>query len=194
MIEHSKKGLIRYTISIIQVMALLVGFIKLQDSIFVYFSYFTFVGNVVIGVILLSITFKLIEEKYIIYATNFGLLILLVYSFVLVDNVYLNIIESNWPWFVLHYFTHVYLLIDFLLLNKYHEYKYIDTLKYLLVPAFYLIYAIGFTIVTGSHQYFFFRYSEIGINGVVIYIVVIAFMYLLIGNVLTFLKRTVSKK
>lgn len=185
---RNTKSLLRYTLAVIHILSLILGFY--DDTIFEALNYYTFTGNVMIGAIILFVAFKPSKEYLLLPAVATGLILNIAYVGLLVDdfNIYGDIFESEWQWFTLHYFTHYYLVFDLFYFNESKTFSKRDILKILIVSLGYLAYALVYGMITSDFAYFFLDLSTIGF-GVFVYVSAIALAYFVAVYILVKLKK-----
>lgn len=105
--------------------------------------------------------------------------------------------------FLVHYIAPLAMIIDTLILDRRQSYDRLDPIKWMSVPIAYLIFAIinGQWLklaipgaVDSPYPYYFLNVDKYGVQSVVIYCVVIAIAYALLGYVLMGLKAYIGTK
>lgn len=129
---------------------------------------------------------------------------MLVYHFILVPQAFS--MNTNYIYFSLsnilvHYFTPLMVIIDWLLFDKKNVYRWFDPLIWLTIPYVYFGFAlfraeIGgvLTGVNSRYPYFFIDVDVLGWGGVLKYVVVVSLAFIILGYFLYFIDKIRYKR
>lgn len=153
--------------------------LELIDDFFGSLIYFTYVGNLIIGILLFLIVFKKINERHILIAFTISAIIHIVYIFLLVgiSGIGSDIFSYGLSNFLLHYLTPYILLFDLIFLSKETKFYYKDILVYLQIPLYYVIYTFIYGYINHVYPYFFLDIETIGFISVILYLVAICALF-----------------
>ncbi len=176
-----------------------------QDSLIQSLSYFTIQSNIFLVVVMTILLFKKeIPSKNLLVikmvATVGILLTFLVYHLVLYPVINLSG-EYDVPFinnFLVHTFTPLLAVADYLLFDKKGSLKYKDSFLFLSLPLFYFVYAqiyafsggiFKFETTTSRYAYFFLNADMIGWGMVALYSAALLVIVFLIGLLFVFVDK-----
>ncbi len=142
------------------------------------------------------------NDKYIKLKYNASIIILItfvIYNFVLVDNMF----SPGWNYIgnlSKHILTPILFIFDFLFFDQYHKLKFKDVFMSLIIPILYVAFIIVRGLILPSdfpgtiYPYFFLNYKEIGVDGVIRWLLLLTFAYFIIALISFIFVKKVFKK
>ena len=188
-------------------------FLQLYPNQWHQLTYYTLLSNIVVWAFFLYLLgvmrtdFDKTTSSTALLRTKGGvtiaiMLTFLVYHFMLAP-IAKNVDFYNWKNYLLHYTSPILVILDWVLFDKRHVYKWLDPIRWTALPLLYTVFALikGYVfqipIPDQSHSpypYFFVDINQIGWNGFAMYFVAILVGYMLLGYIMLLVKGVQKKK
>ncbi len=95
---------------------------------------------------------------------------------------------------IVHYLVPIAFIVDWILTEMYHEYPWKYIIFWLAYPIFYLIFTLIRATFTGNYIYPFLDLNSMGIGIFIMWIFILAAVFLLLGALLVFINKKIGKR
>ncbi len=154
-------------------------------GIFQFLDYFTYLSNVVVVGMLLTLILGVCGRSFFLYGTVYISVTFLIYTTLLSPGLG----EESMQSLVLHFIVPLFVIFDFFIFSAPKKLSYKKVLGILGFPLLYGAYVLIYGSLTESYPYFFVDVTEIGYVGFLKSALLMALGFVVLGGVFTLLNN-----